>query len=227
MKENIFDIFTKKVREEKEKMGTANIMIIGKTGVGKSTLINNVFRDNLAKVGFGKPVTQHICRLTKTSVPLAIYDTKGLELDEKVQNEIKKEILETIKQKLVNENPKEYIHVVWYCINAGSNRIEDFEIQWIREFSEKLPVIIVLTQCAFKKSIEFEKYLKEQNLPVVNTVRTLAEKTEIDEDYSKDAFGLNELVEITYENLDEAAKIAFTNAQKVNIDRKKRLLKTL
>ena len=46
MNDNWFDIFKKKVDEEMEAMTTANIMIIGKTGVGKSTLINNVFRES-------------------------------------------------------------------------------------------------------------------------------------------------------------------------------------
>ncbi|WYX20332.1 GTPase [Achromobacter xylosoxidans] len=38
--------------------GRVNILVAGKTGVGKSTLINAVFRGELAKTGAGKPVTQ-------------------------------------------------------------------------------------------------------------------------------------------------------------------------
>ena len=33
-----------------------NIIIIGKSGVGKSTLINSLFRGNFAETGLGKPV---------------------------------------------------------------------------------------------------------------------------------------------------------------------------
>ena len=37
--------------------GRVNILVAGKTGVGKSTLINAVFRGELARTGAGKPVT--------------------------------------------------------------------------------------------------------------------------------------------------------------------------
>lgn len=36
---------------EMAEMTPINIMLIGKTGVGKSTLINHIFRENLAKTG--------------------------------------------------------------------------------------------------------------------------------------------------------------------------------
>jgi uncharacterized protein (DUF697 family)/GTPase SAR1 family protein len=209
-----------KINEEVESMGTANILIIGKTGVGKSTLINNVFREKLVETGIGKPVTPHISKITKQGVPLTIYDTKGLELDSKVQEEIKEEILNQIESTLKSENKKDYMHVAWYCINAGSNRIEDFELDWIREFSKKLPVVIVMTQCMGTKYKEFESYLRNLNLPVLNTVPTLAEEFEITEEIVIPSFGLKKLVDITYNCFDEAAKRAFINAQMVDLEKK-------
>lgn len=44
---------------------TLNIIVAGKTGVGKSTLINAVFKDKLAETGMGKPVTTHMRKITK------------------------------------------------------------------------------------------------------------------------------------------------------------------
>ncbi|PKM57670.1 MAG: GTP-binding protein [Firmicutes bacterium HGW-Firmicutes-3] len=220
MSENWFDMFMNKYNEEVESMSTANIMIIGKTGVGKSTLINNVFREKLVETGIGKPVTQHISKITKKGVPLTIYDTKGLELDSDVQEEIKKEIIGQIDRTLLSQNEKDYIHVAWYCINSSSNRIEDFEVDWINEFSKKLPVIIVMTQCMGLQYKEFESYIRNLNLPVVNVVPTLAEEIVISEEITIPPFGLTQLVDVTYNCLDEAAKKAFINAQKVNLEKK-------
>ena len=55
-----------------------NILIVGKTGYGKSTLINTIFDEKLAQSGTGKPITQEIKCYTSTKQPdLAIYDSRG------------------------------------------------------------------------------------------------------------------------------------------------------
>lgn len=112
-----------------------NIIVAGKTGVGKSTLINAVFRDNLAETGMGKPVTDHMRKITKKGVPLSIYDTRGFELGKEVQTEVKKEVVDTISKGLATHDVNEAIHCIWYCINTASNRIEPEEIEWLRELS--------------------------------------------------------------------------------------------
>ena len=85
------------ISEKVRNLKTLNIIVAGKTGVGKSTLINSMFRENLAETGIGKPVTQHMRKISKKGVPLNIYDTKGFELGKDAQKEVKKEILDTIR----------------------------------------------------------------------------------------------------------------------------------
>ncbi|MBQ5546673.1 MAG: 50S ribosome-binding GTPase, partial [Acetobacter sp.] len=61
--------------EQIKKKHRANIFILGKTGVGKSSLINTVFGQEVAKVGEGKPVTQEIQEYRSPKYPLTIYDS--------------------------------------------------------------------------------------------------------------------------------------------------------
>lgn len=217
---DIIDEIFNKTKEEINNLMPVNIMIIGKTGIGKSTLINNVFRDNLAETGIGQPVTQRLRKITKNGIPLCIYDTKGLELKEEIQEEIVNEINGKIEELYLNKDEKEYIHAIWYCINANSNRIEDLEIELINSLASKVPVILVLTQSYGESALEFKKVIEEMNLNVKGVQTVLAQPFKITKDITIPSYGLKELVGKTYEILPEAVKKSFNNAQKVDIDRK-------
>jgi predicted GTPase len=47
------------LQTQREKLGKINIIVAGRTGTGKSTLVNAVFGDDFAETATGRPVTQH------------------------------------------------------------------------------------------------------------------------------------------------------------------------
>ncbi|WP_198155916.1 GTPase family protein [Herbaspirillum autotrophicum] len=49
----------------KRNIGHANVLIAGKTGVGKSTLVNVVFQGEMATTGIGKPITPNTREYSK------------------------------------------------------------------------------------------------------------------------------------------------------------------
>ena len=167
------------IADKIKNLKTLNIMVAGKTGVGKSTLINSVFREKLAETGMGKPVTDHMRKITKKGIPLAIYDTRGFELGKEVQTEVKKEVIDTISKGLATQDINKAIHCIWYCINTASNRVESEEIEWLKELSKdnqitQVPIIIVLTQSfSKKKADEMRKMLIDENLDVIQVIPCL------------------------------------------------------
>ena len=216
------------IADKIKNLKTLNIIVAGKTGVGKSTLINAVFREKLAETGMGKPVTDHMRKLTKKGVPLAIYDTRGFELGKEVQTEVKSEIINTINEGLATKDVNKAIHCIWYCINTASNRVEPEEIAWLRELSKsnqitQFPIIIALTQAfSKKKAAEMRNMLINENLDVIQMVPVLAEDYEIDDDYVAKSYGLDVLIQVMGEALPEELQDTLQNVQIASLNEKKR-----
>ena len=216
------------IAEKIKNLNTLNIIVAGKTGVGKSTLINSVFKEKLAETGMGKPVTTHMCRIAKKGVPLAIYDTRGFELGKEVQAEVKKEVIETISKGLATQDINKAIHCIWYCINTASNRIEPEEIEWLKELSmenqiTKVPIVVVLTQSfSKKKAQEMRQTLLNENLDIIQVIPVLAEDYEIEDLGTAKAYRLDVLIKVMGEALPEELMDTLQHVQIACLEEKKR-----
>jgi predicted GTPase/uncharacterized protein (DUF697 family) len=203
-----------------------NILLIGRTGVGKSTLVNAVFGKNIAKAGAGLPVTQYFQKYSRPleeGIPITLYDSAGFETD-KAQDFLKGTFDFLNSQR--TKGKEEQIHLSWYVVDASSARFEYFERELIDKLnSEKIPVIIVLSQCdrasdeeidAIRRVIEGFKFEKAYDIiqvaasPLIKNGKPTCEP-----------FGLEALVEKTAELLPKAYVDAFIAAQVVNIKAKR------
>lgn len=146
----------------------ANILLLGKTGVGKSTFINYLFEEDICVTGNGKPVTQNIDGYINKNIinmPIRIFDSKGLEVEN--LKKIKTEIINFVNEKCSKINIYDWIHTIFYCINLNGARLEDEEIEFIQELQEKtLQVVhIIITHCdnnMNNKQQEMISYIKRK-----------------------------------------------------------------
>ena len=199
--------------------GTVNVLIAGRTGVGKSTLINEIFQGRLAETGQGKPITRETRRLTKKGIPLAIYDTRGLELKEYQQ--IIDELVEFVGAQTRETDVNQHIHVAWLCVSEDGRRVEEAEVELHRRLAEFMPVLGVITKARADQGFraDVQRLLPEARNVV--RVRALSERFD-DSDVVLPPMGLEELLDATTEVIPEAVQRAFAAAQKASIELKKK-----
>ena len=209
---------TKKLLEEAiRERGQVNVLIAGRTGVGKSTLINEIFQGKLADTGQGRPVTQTTRKITKEGIPLAIWDTRGLEMDAFKETITE---LERLVISLSHETDhNRHIHVAWLCIHEDGRRVEDAEIELHKILAKHMPVIGVITKSRADQGFraEVQRLLPETR----NVVRVRAISEILDEGYVLPSMGLIELVELTAEVIPDSFRRAFAAAQKASVQQKR------
>ena len=146
---------------------TLNLLIIGQTGVGKSSLINALVGKEIEKMGVGKPkITKGIFNYEAEidGKKVIIHDSWGLEIG--ADEEWEKIIKNALKERSADKDIKDWFHSVTYCIQSGGLKIQDFDIKMIKLFMDKkYNVIVALTkadQIGTAKREEFINIIKEE-----------------------------------------------------------------
>ena len=131
---------------------------MGKSGVGKSSLLNGMLKEDLAETGVGDKVTIIDTPYKSNSIPfLRLYDTRGIELnkdygpDKILQNVF--DIIKNQQKNVKNEKDTEYndyIQCIWYCVR---NEMEDREIEVLNNLKEIEKKIIFQIEFRIKKCL--------------------------------------------------------------------------
>lgn len=126
-----------------------NIVVVGRSGVGKSSFLNYAAGKNVFETGKGDPVTQKYfeqidIEKPEKNVVYSLFDTKGLEAGN--TEEWKTAIYDEIVRRDESDNIYDWFHTIIYCIDASSKRIQPFEVNAVRELAERGSVLVLLTK---------------------------------------------------------------------------------
>ncbi|QGF23979.1 GTPase family protein [Raineyella fluvialis] len=223
------DWFTDAFRTEYERqldlLGRFNLALFGKTGVGKSTLVNAIFGEPVAATGIGEPVTHDSHLYLDHRGRLGLLDTRGLEIG-RDDRQLLKELEAYVRQ--MRRGPLEdQIHVVWYCVRGMDRRFEPFEAEFVRRLDALgLPVVVVLTQVPrgvggqlHPDAIALAQHITGLGLPIVDGHPYLTYALE-DPFSGQSSYGLTALLDATFRGAPQAVHAALTAAQQVDRRRK-------
>ena len=202
-----------------------NILVIGSTGVGKSTLINEVLKldensENSAKTGMGEPITlgEPHPYISDKVKGLRLWDSQGIDKSGYNINQLKNSVINLINNNAKENNPDNFIHCIWYCVSE--HRFETVERDCLIELmkiyhDETLPIIIPYTQCISEEAgeimmKEIDKICMKENrkikiIPVLAKDKKVGKKG----NYTiLPKYGVEDLLKVSFEKIEGAVKSA-------------------
>ena len=224
--QNSISYHLKKIMREtqnyKQILEHLNILLLGPTGAGKTSLINKVFNLNL-EAEFGKPTTLEIKPYYSNEIPfLCLVDSRGIEKNPSAGvNFIYEEISNYIKKQINDNNPDKYIHCIWYCFNHI--KFEEEEFKYINELKENfkkenIPICFISTITKNKKEVAkiFNKLNEDEDHENYIKCRILSEPLYIYDNQGIliekiNPYGIDYLIKRTIQKLKE-----ITEEKKIN-----------
>ena len=211
--DNSSDKLTKKMSGQE--INHLNILLLGPSGVGKSTLINSILKldeKKEAKAKITKPTTKEFNVYESEKISnIRLIDSRGIEKGDYNIEEFVNEVKKFIEDRELDGNPDNFIHCIWYCITG--TRFEDIEEKTLLTLTSiyddlKLPIIVVYTQAIipnYYNSINDEIKKINENIEFIPVI---SKEIELSEGKTIKSKNLDKLL---FKSLDKAKNAVYSS----------------
>jgi len=131
-------------------MERGNVLVIGNSGVGKSTLINAVLGEEQAATGWGtKGTTEKLKIHESDKLPFRIIDTVGFEPTLLAESKAILAVKKWSKNSAKEGKSDTQINVIWFCVEGTSSKLFPKYVKALSKATSMwgtVPVIVVITK---------------------------------------------------------------------------------
>ena len=131
-----------------------NILICGKTGAGKTSLVQAVTHVGTVPdeaIGDAEATTRGF-DVYETEVANFI-DSEGMEPGQTVE-EYSRFIMGEVVNRLDSDTAENLVHNIWYCIDGSGARVQSADARLIRQFSDKVLLVVTKAETLRKEQTE-------------------------------------------------------------------------
>lgn len=210
-----------------------NVLVVGNSGVGKSTLINAVLGETVAKTGWGtEGTTSRLDIYENEKIPFRIIDTVGFEPSFIKKHSAINAIKKWSKGSAKDGKEENRINVIWFCIDGTSRKLFAETIKSLSSATkiwESVPIIVTITKSysvpereeniqmvnnAFAKQKHYSKNLRKV-IPVVASTYVINDTSYVAAD------GISELIDETNSLMPEGIRAAENDINSFKLNRKR------
>lgn len=234
-------ITKEKDAEKGDSMEKGNVLVIGNSGVGKSTLINAFLDEDeiAAKVSWGTTGTTDTLAIYRANkVPFQLIDTIGFEPSFFKRNKAINAVKKWSKESAKKGKEDTQINAIWFCIDGTARKLFPEAIKSLSQATKmwkSVPVIVVITKSysiperaeniqmvhnAFAQQKRYGKNLKAV-IPVVAQTYTLNDTAFAPPD------GIMELIDATNAIMPEGIKAAEKDVASYKLKRKRAIAQSI
>lgn len=209
-----------------------NVLVIGNSGVRKSTRINAVLGDDKAKTSAGTEGTTkelEIYTSTDKNVRFRIIDTIGFEPSFAKRHKAIGEVKKWSKRAAKDGDPDTNINIIWFCVDGTAKKLFPQSIASLAKATslwESIPIVVVITKSysqterpenieIVEKAFSGQKKQPSAIIPVVADKYVISETSVVPED------GIGELIDVTNRLLPEGKRAAEEDVATFKLKRKR------
>ena len=214
-----------------------NVLVIGNSGVGKSTLINAVIGSDEAETGRGSEGTTKDVRVYPADeIGLRLVDTAGFEPSLIKRTKIIRDVQKWSKQSATED--EHTINVIWFCVDGTSSKLFDDTIKNLMKATnlwKSVPVIVVITKSYSvperEQNIDMVRKIFEKQKKAGDNLRDIipvvASPYVLNDDAFAAPYGIPELIEKTVSLLPEGKRAAVNDVNAYKLKRRRVLAQSV